>query len=555
MTLIKNSRIRYYVAFAGILLIYFLNLFIDIMDVDAAQYASISREMLENGSWLQVFHRGADYLDKPPLLFWLSALSMKIFGIHNFAYKLPSVLILLLGMYSFYRLSAMFYDRKTSVAALLIVLTTQACIQITNDVRTDTILIGMLFFALWQLYEYIRKERFINLFAAAVGIAGAMMAKGPIALIILGAAFGGDLILKKDFRNIFRYQWLIMLAIVAVLLLPMCYGLYQQFDLHPEKVVYDLQGPSGVKFFFWTQSFGRITGDIYWNNHTGYFYFFQTLAWDFQPWLLLLIPAFYVKIKRLIKSGIKSSPEYFSLTGSILTFFALSLSAYKLPHYIFPVFPFFALIIAEYLSRNFSSQPSKTLKWLGNVHLGFLHLLFIVPVIAFFFVFGYPGIILPVLIAVLFFIFLRIMIKTKNKADRLLFAGVVAMLAFGLTLSTYFYPNLLKYQPEGAVGRYISKLMVPEDQFYRYNTGSHALDYYSQRIVPDADSLLLSDYKPGTLIYTRKENVEWLTDSLHKYRIIATYDKFRVTGLKPAFLNKNTRAKTIRKMVLLEKMK
>lgn len=553
MTHLKNSRVRYYAAFAGILLIYFLNLFIDVMDVDAAQYASISREMLETNSWLQVLHRGADYLDKPPLLFWLSAVSLKIFGIHNFAYKLPSVLILLLGMYSFYRLALLFYDRKTAVAALLIVLTTQAWFQITNDIRTDTILIGMLFFALWQLYEYIRKERFINLLAASVGIAGAMMAKGPIALIILGAAFGGDLLLKKDFRNIFRFQWLILLAIVLVLLLPMCYGLYQQFDLHPEKVVYELKGPSGVKFFFWTQSFGRITGDIYWNNHTGYFYFFQTLAWDFQPWLLLLIPAFYVKIKRLVKSGIKSSPEYFSITGSILTFFALSLSAYKLPHYIFPVFPFFALIIAEYLYRNFSSQPVGALKRLGNIQLGILHLLFIVPVFAFFFVFGNPGIVLPVLIVILFAIFWRIIIKTKNKADRLLFAGVVAMLAFGLTLSTYFYPNLLKYQPEGDAGRFISKLKIPEDQFYRYKSGSHALDFYSQRIVPDADSLLLSTYKSGTYIYTGEESLNQLTDSISNYKIVEEYNKFNVTGLKPAFLNKNTRKSTLQKKYLLVK--
>lgn len=549
MALLKNSRFRYYAAFAGILLVYFLNLFIDIMDVDAAQYASISREMLYNGSWLQVFHRGADYLDKPPLLFWLSALSMKLFGIHNFAYKLPSVLILLLGMYSFYKLSALFYDRKTSVAALLIVSTTQAWFQITNDIRTDTLLIGMLFFALWQLYEFIRKERFINLFAAAVGIAGAMMAKGPVALIILGAAFGGDLLLKKDFRNIFRYQWIIMLAIVAVLLLPMCYGLYQQFDLHPDKVVYGLKGPSGVKFFFWTQSFGRITGDIYWNNHTGYFYFFQTLAWDFQPWLLLLIPAFYVKIKRLIKSGIKSSPEYFSVTGSILTFFALSMSAYKLPHYIFPVFPFFALIIAEYLYRNFSSQPTKTLKWLGNVHLGILHLLFIVPILAFFFVFGNPGIILPVIIVILFAIFWRIIIKTKNKADRLLFAGVVAMLAFGLTLSTYFYPNLLRYQPEGDAGRIISRLHVDHDKFYRYKAQGHSLDFYSQQIVPDADSLHIPDYKPGTYIYTDANGYAEIKNS--NYKIVKQFEKFKVSGLKPAFLNKKTRAGTLKKRYLL----
>ncbi|MEO0008670.1 MAG: hypothetical protein RJA20_2866, partial [Bacteroidota bacterium] len=68
-----KQEYRYLWAGAGLLFIAIAGLFLDIMDVDAAQYASIALEMTQNGSWLQVMHRGADYLDKPPLLFWLSA--------------------------------------------------------------------------------------------------------------------------------------------------------------------------------------------------------------------------------------------------------------------------------------------------------------------------------------------------------------------------------------------------------------------------------------------------------------------------------------------------
>ena len=53
-------------------------IFIDIMEIDAAQYASISQEMLQTGDYLQVHHRHADYLDKPPLLFWLTSFSFKL---------------------------------------------------------------------------------------------------------------------------------------------------------------------------------------------------------------------------------------------------------------------------------------------------------------------------------------------------------------------------------------------------------------------------------------------------------------------------------------------
>ena len=71
------------------IIIYILgSLFIPLMEIDSVQYANISREMLQNKSFLQIFDQGKDYLDKPPLLFWLSSLSMYLFGLNDFAFIL-----------------------------------------------------------------------------------------------------------------------------------------------------------------------------------------------------------------------------------------------------------------------------------------------------------------------------------------------------------------------------------------------------------------------------------------------------------------------------------
>ena len=142
---------RYALAFSAIGLVYFFNMLIDIMDIDAAQYASISLEMLTNGSYLEVYHRGADYLDKPPMLFWLSSLSLGAFGINNFAYKLPAVLVIILGVYSTYRFTLMWYDRRKALYAALILASTQGMFLMTNDVRTDGMLTGFVIFSVWQL--------------------------------------------------------------------------------------------------------------------------------------------------------------------------------------------------------------------------------------------------------------------------------------------------------------------------------------------------------------------------------------------------------------------
>ena len=66
------------------ILLYLLGWLIPLMEIDAAQYANISREMFNSKQYIQVYDLGKDYLDKPPMLFWLSALSMKIFGVSDF---------------------------------------------------------------------------------------------------------------------------------------------------------------------------------------------------------------------------------------------------------------------------------------------------------------------------------------------------------------------------------------------------------------------------------------------------------------------------------------
>src|SRR5450432_1511684 len=78
---------------------------IPLMEIDAVQYANISREMLLHKNFFQVYDQGKDYLDKPPMLFWLSSASMKLFGVNDAAYRLPSFFFSILSIYSVYRFS------------------------------------------------------------------------------------------------------------------------------------------------------------------------------------------------------------------------------------------------------------------------------------------------------------------------------------------------------------------------------------------------------------------------------------------------------------------
>ena len=251
---------RYHFFFGMIILLAAINLTIDIMEIDAAQYASISLEMSRNGSYLEVMQRGTDYLDKPPLLFWLSSLSISIFGNSNMAYKLPSVLILMVALWATYAFAKLWYDKRTGIIAALILGTTQAFHLMTNDVRTDGLLTGFVILSVLFLSRFLKNGKLLHLLAGGVCIGAAMLAKGPIGMVIPGMAILGHLVLTKQWKKIINPSWLLLLIPVMFMLAPMCYGLYTQFDLHPEKEVYGIKGPSGLEFYFWTQSFGRITG-------------------------------------------------------------------------------------------------------------------------------------------------------------------------------------------------------------------------------------------------------------------------------------------------------
>jgi len=447
----------------------------------------------------------------------------------------------------------MCYDRKKAIYAALILASTQAMFLVTNDIRTDGILTGLIIFSVWQMSRFLREFKFNYLIYSAIGVAAAMMTKGPIGVVLVAFAIGGDLLVKRQWKSIFKWEWIVFLFIVAVLLIPMSYGLYTQFDLHPEKEVYGLTGPSGLRFFYWTQSFGRITGENYWNNDAGFFFFFHTILWDFQPWIFFLIPALFLRFKTLIlsKLKIKKDREYISFFGFVLGFLALSTSGFKLPHYIFPLFPFAAIFIADYIA---SLEDKKLTRRFARIQFGFMHLFFVVMIISLIWIFEAESILLPLFLLCAFILFWFTFIRTKAIGDKIILPTLLSIIAFGLFMSISFYPNLLNYQSDSLVGKEISKRNTPLDMFYTHKVHEHSLDFYADRSIVGIQFGKLSTYKEGTLIYTNQEGMEEIIAKHgQEYSILYTYEDFHVTGISIDFLLKSKRAGVVDKKYLLEK--
>lgn len=514
------------------------------MDVDAAQYASISREMMEHGNVLQVLHRGQNYLDKPPLLFWLSALSFKLFGVSNLTYKLPTFLFTLLGVYSTFRIGNILYNRITGVVAAIVVYTTQAFFLFNNDVRTDALLTANVAFACWQLIEYSNTKKWQHLLLGFAGVALAMMSKGPIGAVVPAAALLSHLAFRREPLKLLWWQWYAGIAFALTLLLPMLYGLYEQY------------GNEGPVFFFWTQSFGRITGENVWHNDAGYFYFIHNFGWSFLPWTLPAVFAFVFSIYNLLKGRFRSGSiqEVFSLGGFLLPFIALSLSHYKLPHYIFVVYPLAAVFTAGFLCNAGSRFPT-LFRVAGGIQ--FLIAIILLAGAVYLSTVIFPG--TDILLWAAFILGVGAVfysyIKTGNRMRQLIVPSAFAAILVNLLLSAHVYPALLKYQFGSEMAFIVHRERIPVATLHFYQCNSHSFEFYVQSIVPSAteDELhaaAVSDHEYWVI--GNKDLLQLLQkDQLSPQKVFEVND-YSVTLLSEKFLNPATRESTLKKMYLVK---
>lgn len=525
-------------AFGAMGAAYVAGLFPDVMEVDAAQYASISREMAETGEYLQVKHRYADYLDKPPLLFWLSSLSIWAFGAEPWAYKLPSFLFTVLGLWSVYRFTLIYYPQKVAWFATCILASCQAWFLFNNDVRTDTLLAGSVIFSVWQLARYMEYKNWWGVVLGGVGIAAAMLAKGPIGIMVPVLAVCAHLVLARRWKTFFRPGWLLLAGVVAVLLLPMCYGLYKQY------------GMPGLEFFFWKQSFGRITGENEWRNDAGYLFFVHTFFWAFLPWALLAIPALYTGAVCLLRNRFsprKSQPEMMSLFGFVLPFIALSFSHYKLPHYIFVTFPFAAVFCAKFLYAALEGAKKRLAARVTLVP-GVLAPP-VVSALLCLYVFPLTGLWVGVMLggAVLLGLALFFARKTFCGTEKLFFAAVFSAAVGNMALNLGFYPKLMAYQPGKQAAAWLAG-QPHNDTAAIFSVSDHPLEFHAGRIFPYFESTGIYAYTqqhPDAWVYTDAPGLQELETLGLAPRVEQEYLQHHPGLLSIDFLNPKTRPQTL----------
>ena len=526
----------------------FSGLFITIIGPDGNLYATIAKNMVQRNNYTDLFAWGADWLDKPHFPFWVTALFFKCFGFTTWAYKLPGILFVMMGAVYTYQLAKALYNKQIALWAVLILLTAQHIILSNNDVRAEPYLTGLIIAAVYHFYKAHTRNSFWQLLFASLFTACAIMTKGMFALITIGGAVVGHLIITRQWKQLFHWRWLLAAVLILLFIMPEIWCLYRQFDLHPEKVVFGRTGVSGIKFFFWDSQFGRFfnTGPIKGSGDPSFF--IHTTLWAFLPWSLLL----FVAIFQFIKKGIKNvqAQEWYCTCGSMLTFLLFSASKFQLPHYIVIVFPFFAIITAQYLYNLASVKSIKAVRIIQVVVI--ILMLVTIGILQYFYqpetLNWLKGlIILAVLLALIF-----LPGKISAGIQQTIFRTVLAAFIVNLYLNLCFYPSLLHYQAGSEAAMWINKNNPKKLPVYIADGMFHDdMNFYLDALATETSSDGTGTIPEPALLYTNTDVLHNFAARGWKYKVIKTYKRYPVTRLKPTFLNKATRDKELSAMQIV----
>lgn len=345
----------YFILFLMLGMVYVAGLFVPLMDNDSAHHANIGLRMYLTGDYVNLIDHRGDYIDKPHFLFWISALSYHVFGVTTFAYKFPSFLFTILGVYSVYRLAAELYNKETGKLAALVVASSFCIILSNNDVRMDAILTAAISFSLWQLVSFVHYKKFIFLLGSALGLAIGFATKGHVGLVT--PVFGVFLyiIYRKEYRLLTDWRWLLVVFFFALFISPVVYCYYLQFNLHPEKISQGMKGVNGVKYILWSHSFDRFRGHERFGGALGKedkFFFLHTFLWTFAPWCFIALWALFLRLKNFFKRR----EEWLSSGVFLLLALLINFSNFKLPHYLPILAPATAILVSSFLAVAWKTQ-------------------------------------------------------------------------------------------------------------------------------------------------------------------------------------------------------
>lgn len=316
----------------------FTNLSYPLIDRDETRYAEIPREMISTGNWVLPQLNFQPYYDKPPLLYWLCAVSYKIFGISEFAARLVPALSALLTMAATMWFGTRNFGSRIGLLAGVVLSLSVGFAFTSRYLLLDGVLALFVSLSLFTAYEAIKTERvkmsWWILSAVCVGLA--FLTKGPLAMVLWLPPTAVMAWLTQSVSKPRWWHYGIIGIVTAAIVLPWF-------------IAVSALDANFLREFFITHNVRRFAGDF---HPKPIWYFIPVALIAGHPWSFLTIPYLRYLFGRSKAHRISRPPLIGFLmlwSGWVFTFF--SISSCKLPTYLLPAAPALALMMGHYLDQ------------------------------------------------------------------------------------------------------------------------------------------------------------------------------------------------------------
>ncbi len=308
---------------------------------DEARYAEVPREMLASGDWVTPRLNGVNYFEKPPLVYWVIAASMKVFGLNEWAVRAVPALFAFGGVLLTYATARKLYGRAAGLAAGAVLATALLYFTLARIVLLDMAVSVLMSAALFCFILAVREESGVRrrglFYAVYASMALATLTKGLIGLLVTGAVMLLWLVVCNEWRRL------------RPLYLPTGALLYLALAA-PWHLLAAFRNETWAHRYFVYEHWERFSSTVA-SRPGPWWYFIPIALLGLFPWTGFLWPALRWNLRGGwgVRRQNTEAWFFFIWAGFIFLFFSKSHS--KLPPYILPIFPPLAVLIGRHLAE------------------------------------------------------------------------------------------------------------------------------------------------------------------------------------------------------------
>lgn len=315
-----------------------------LVGADEPRYAQVAREMYARHDWIVPTLNGKPWLEKPALLYWKIWNSYAIFGIHDWAARIPSAthaFALVLVVFFFMRR----FCPGSQMIAAVITASSAAMIGFGRGASTDMPLAASFAAAMlcWWAWHVTTRKLWLGFFYALLAVG--VLAKGPIAPALAILIVLAYCLLRRDKETFLKSLWwpgFLLFFLIAL----------------PWYIAVEMKVPQFFRVFFLEHNLERFGTNLYQHSQP-FWYYIPVFLLSMAPWiaftLMAMIDGGKGAIHRLRAGGPNTGKNdglvLFLLIWILLPIIFFSISRSKLPGYILPAVPAAAVLTGEYLWR------------------------------------------------------------------------------------------------------------------------------------------------------------------------------------------------------------